>query len=655
MDEMTLMFLEESRDNIERFSENILILEKEPENIDVINELFRAAHTLKGMYATMGFDSFAELTHKMEDLMDKFRNKQEKVTSDRIDVLLKCVSIIDEMTVEYEKTGSFELDIQEYIDLLNLSSIKSDNNSKKSNENKYYFENYDKRVIEIQIHIGNIEMKSVRLLMFLNNIENYLEVAEAIPSKDDIISYSDENELDEICILRVIDEGKNENELKKIISMVGENSDKNLITDVNITIFTEDKDAVESNKEVNINTVKKEEKKKTVKKKTVVDNLGKTNQIVRIESEKLDNMMNLIAEMVTEKNRLELRGKQLQDDILTDAIDRIDRIITNIQDIIMKVRMVEMENTFKIFPREIRNICKKLEKKIDLTIEGGDTELDRTVVDQIKNPLVHIIKNSLDHGIEKPEERIKKGKNPEGKLLIKAHYEGNQVVITVSDDGKGMNAENIAEKAIQKGLVSEEKVNGMSKQEKINLICVAGFSTSEEVTELSGRGVGLDAVKSFVQGLNGSVEIESIEDEGTTIKLYVPLTLAIIQSMLIGVNEEIFAVPLHAIESIVDASEVEFKKANNKEVIVYKKKTIPVIHLSDIVKSDRFEEEEKFVVLVKKAGKLYGLMVHEVIGQQEIVIKNLGEHLKTVKEYSGATILGDGSVALILDIMNAIS
>ena len=666
MDEITLVFLEESRDNIEKISDNLLILERNTEDMNVLNELFRATHTLKGMFATMEFESFAELTHKMEDLMDRFRNNEEVVTTEKIDILLRCVNVIDEMIVEYEHTGAIvESDIQKYIDLLeNKDDVDEDEKNIANSRNEKIIIDVDEPMKEVHVEINEVEMKSVKALIFLNNIEESLNIVNMSPSKESIIS-SDGEDISNNFIITVDDNITN-NEIKEIIIESAKRSDDELIKDVNIRendiklenkVNTKEiKSSVAVDIKENINKINTDDKSDTYNKKNGKnDNNTKINQIVRIESSKIDSLMNLVAEMVTEKNRLELRSKQLNDETLIDSVDRVDRIISNIQDIIMKVRMIEMEKTFNIFPREISKICKKLNKKVNLTIEGGDTELDRTVVDQIKNPLVHIIKNSLDHGIEMPEDRLKNGKPEEGNLLIKAQYEGNQVVITVADDGKGISGEHISAKAIEKGLVTKEQVERMSDDEKVNLICMPGFSTAAEVTELSGRGVGLDAVKTFIQNLNGSLEIESVEGKGTTIKLYVPLTMAIIQSMLVNINKETFAIPLYAIESIVDSKDVEYKKANNKEVMVYKNITIPIIHLSDVVKSERKESEEEFIVFIRKAGKLYAMMVHEVIGQQEIVIKNLGEHLNSIKEYSGATILGDGSVALILDIMNCIN
>lgn len=656
MDEMTSVFLEESRDNIENISENILKLEKDSQNVEIINELFRSAHTLKGMYATMGFDKFAELTHKMEDFMDKIREREIEVTSEKIDILLACVAVLEEMTTEFEKTNNVTVDIQEYIDSLDLLFEKDIENMDTSiiKSNNTY--NNEHELILIDIEINDVEMKMVRTFMMINNIENSLEIISSTPSKDELFIEDNNSELVNKITIEVKKDNMTTEKLLQIIRKAGDDSDSSLIN--NITINNKIQELKENtDKDTKEETLKKietipntEKEDKVVKTSKTHDN--KENQIVRIESQKIDNIMNLVAEMVTEKNRLELRGKQLKDMTLEASIERIDRIIASIQDIVMKVRMVEMEHTFKIFPREIRNISKKLGKKVNLEILGGDTELDRTVVDQIKNPLVHIIKNSLDHGIETPEERIAKGKNEYGNLQIKAHYEGNQVVITVKDDGKGIDGEMIAEKAIEKNLLSRQKVEGMTLQEKVNLICMPGFSTAESVTELSGRGVGLDAVRSFVEQLNGTMEIESQKDVGTTIKLYVPLTLAIIQSMLIGIHDEVFAMPLHSIEAIVSIDDVEHKNANAKEVIVYKKNTIPVIHLSDIVKTEKDIEKEEFIILAKKAGKMYGIIVHEIIGQQEIVIKSLGEHLRNVKEYSGATILGDGSVSLILDVGN---
>lgn len=648
---MTLIFLEESKDNIAKLGENILILEKEPNNIEVINDLFRYAHTLKGMYATMGFDSFADLTHRMEDLMDLFRAKKIEVTTDRIDMLLKCVNVLEEMIDEYEVKGKVDINIDDYIKILSDSMNYNCN----IEENKIIdIDDY----MEIKFEIQNIELKGVRLLMFFNSLEKHLEIKKSAPSKEDILNSETDEELGNELIIQT-EEVLTLPEIQIIIDEALNVSDKNLIKSFEcrtIEYKKENKKSIDVEKELILNNKKDDKQEKNVvdKEEKNVDKNKSLNQIVRIDSQKIDNLMNLVAEMVTDKNRLELRGRQLNDDTLNQAIERLDRNINYIQDIIMKLRMVEMENTFRIFPREIRSISKKLGKEVNLEIKGGDTELDRAVVDQIKNPLVHIIKNSLDHGIEMPEERIKKGKTKEGNLKISARYEGNQVVVEVSDDGKGINPDKIAKKAVEKKLITEDKIVSLTPDEKVNLICLPGFSTAESVTELSGRGVGLDAVNSFIKALNGSMEITSQEDVGTTIKLYVPLTLAIIQAMIIEVNNETFAIPLHSIENILATKDIEFKKAHNSEVIIYKKRTIPAIHLEDIVQSENKTRNEEFAILIKKGKKTYGLLVDKICEQQDIVIKNLGQKLSKVKEFSGATILGDGSIALILDTTNIV-
>lgn len=641
---MTLIFLEESKDNIAKIGEKLLILEKEPKNIEILNDLFRYFHTLKGMYATMGFDEFADLTHKMEDLMDLFRSEKIEVTDNRIDILLKCVNVLEEMIEEYEIKEKVDIDIENYIELLTNSIFDS------VDENETLGNDY----IEIDLELENIELKAVRLLMFINSIEKHLDIKNMIPSKEFIAKTETDEEIGNKLIVQ-IESILTTSEIQMVIEEALRVSDKNLIKAFEfkeIKSFSKvEENLFVDNKEDNIEI--------DVIEKNNNDNTSNTNnkvlnQIVRIDSEKIDNLMNLVAEMVTDKNRLELRGRQLNDEVLNQAIERLDRNINYIQDIIMKLRMVEMENTFRIFPREIRNISKKLGKKVNLEIKGENTELDRAVVDQIKNPLVHIIKNSLDHGIELPEERIKKGKREEGKLIISARYESNQVVIEVSDDGKGIDGDEIAKKALEKNLITEDKLLSLNEEEKVNLICLPGFSTAQEITEISGRGVGLDAVNNFIKTLNGSMEIVSQKDEGTTVRLYVPLTLAIIQAMLVKVNKEIFAIPLHSIENILSSQDVVFKKVHSSEVLIYKKRTIPVIHLEDVVQSETKTRNEEFIILVKKGKKTYGLLTHKILEQQDIVIKNLGQKLSKVKEFSGATILGDGSVALILDTTNIV-
>ncbi|MGB9840670.1 chemotaxis protein CheA, partial [Thermovenabulum sp.] len=416
------------------------------------------------------------------------------------------------------------------------------------------------------------------------------------------------------------------------------NSQKSSNKDEKVSATTE-------NSSKDINKIGEEKDTKDIKKKS-----GKT---LRVDIERLDNLMNLVSELIIIKTRLEeIEGDLDKDQDKREAIEYLSRITSNLHDAVMKVRMVPIENVFNRFPRIVYDLSKELNKKVNLIIEGAETELDRTVIDEIGDPLLHIVRNAIDHGIEKPEERVKIGKPEEGNLIMKAYHDGNNVVIEINDDGAGIDCERIARKAVEKGIVDEAKALRMKETELLSLIFEPGFSTSEKITDISGRGVGLDVVKSKIESLGGNVEVYTKKGEGTKFLIRLPLTLAIIQALMIKVDEEKYAIPLNTIRETVIVSTNEIKKVYKKDVIVLRGKVIPLISLHEVLETSKkgYINEKIIVVVVKKGEKDIGLIVDDLIGEQEIVIKSLGNYLKNLKFIAGATILGDGQVALILDI-----
>lgn len=628
MDDMLALFADETTEILGELNEKLIELEKNPNSKELINDLFRYAHTLKGMAATLGFQEMAQLTHEMEDLMDKIRSGQDSVTEDKIDILLKCLELLEEMSQDYLNDGKTNVDVTEIV-----SRIKNEPTTKKedkpaniiaqTNSTKDIKEDYLNAVLNID---PAIQLPSIRVFVFLNKLKEKDIYIDSQPSIED-------------C--------KDESKFNGTITLQARGAEINLETLItNEFIFGDYTiEKVSPPKEKAEDQQDDQSQENSNKKKQ-----EKGKQSVRIQSEKLDTIINLVAELVIEKNKLELLVNTSGIEELNEPTAKIDRIINQLQGIAMNVRMVPIASTFKLFPKEIRNTSRELGKKVNLTIIGEDTELDRGVVDHIKDPLVHIIRNSLDHGLEPTEERIKKGKPEEGNMKIIARYEGNQVVIEVSDDGKGIDGDFIADKAIQKGLVTEEQVKTMSMKEKVNLICAPGFSTAEKVTKLSGRGVGLDAVKRFIEDLNGTLEIDTVVDKGTTTRLFLPLTLGIIQSMVVKVENDRFAIPLSDIETLINKNQAEIDVSNSKEILIYKEKTYPVVHLAEIVGLPVDRSKEEFAIIVKKGMKNYALMVQNIVGQNEIVIKSLGGALKELRQYSGAAILGDGYVCLVLDI-----
>lgn len=647
MDEMLDLFADETNEIIDQLNTNLMRLENDPENSEIINELFRHAHTMKGMSSAMGFASVAKLTHEMEDLMDRIRSGQEKVTPEKIDILLECTELIEQISADYINEGNSDVNITEMVSKLSgqqssdettsqaVETIdNTENTNTQNNELKSSNLNAEGDCVKVTLNMDtSIQIPSLRAFIFLNKLREQGIYVDSTPT---------------------IDECKDGTLFNGQIILICKGTEEeisNLVQKEYIFesfYFKSDSDNGQSN---NTNADNKEQSSN--KKKPAVDK--NKQQSVRIQSEKIDTIINLVAELVIEKNKLELLATQSKSEDFKEPIERLDRIISHLQEIAMNVRMVPVSNTFKLFPKEIRKTSKELNKQVDLEIIGEDTELDRSIVDHIKDPLIHIIRNSLDHGLETTEDRIKKGKKPEGSLKIIARYEGNTVIIEVSDDGKGIDGNFIAEKALQKGIIKEEDLKTLTMKEKVNLICAPGFSTAEKVTSLSGRGVGLDAVKNFIEDINGTLEIDTVVGEGTTFRLYLPLTLGIIQAMLVKSGEHRFAIPLFDIETLIDKSEAELGISNSKEILIYKGRTYPIVHLSNVLYKDSEESidnHEQFAILVKKGNKNFALMVNDIVGQQEIVIKSLGEALKNVKEYSGATILGDGYVCLILDVAN---
>lgn len=630
------MFADETSEILGQLNGQLIDLEQDPNNKELINDLFRHAHTLKGMAATLGFKEMAELTHEMEDLMDKIRSGKDSVTEEKIDILLKCLELLEEMSQDYLNEGVTNVSVDEIVaKIRNDKPVQNDANSSNTNQSntKELNDNLDlvnEEHLRVELHMDpDIQMASIRAFIFLNKLKEKNLYINSQPSIEDC---KDEEKFNGNIILQC---KGSEIEIETLIN------NEYIFGDFKIFKVLAKPKATQEDKENETSNQEKTPKKKTA---------DKSKQSVRIQSEKLDTIINLVAELVIEKNKLELLVNTSGSEEFKEPTAKIDRIINQLQGIVMNVRMIPIASTFKLFPKEIRNTSKALGKKVNLTILGEETELDRGIVDHIKDPLVHIIRNSLDHGLESTEERLAKGKPEEGKMKIVARYEGNQVVIEVSDDGKGIDGNFIAEKAIQKGLITAEQAKNLSMKEKVNLICSPGFSTAEKVTNLSGRGVGLDAVKKFIEDLNGTLEIDTQVGVGTTTRLFLPLTLGIIQSMVVQVGTEKFAIPLSDIETLINKNQAEFGISNSNEILIYKEKTYPIVHLSDVVGVEIDKNDEEFAIIVKKGSKNYALMVQGIVGQTEIVIKNLGGALKDVKQYSGAAILGDGYVCLILDV-----
>lgn len=473
--------------------------------------------------------------------------------------------------------------------------------------------------------------------MVFNSLEKLGEVVKSVPPVQDI-----EDEKFEKDFIVVLITDKTQNEIAKVLNQISEVE----VKEIGSLGLINGSTPQETNSVQEISFLSKtEDTKKGIN--------NKISQTVRVDISKLDKLMNLVGELVINKTRLEQIFRTNDLSALNETAEQIDRISADLQTVVMDVRMVPIEQVFNRFPRMVRDLAKELGKEINLIMEGKETELDRTVIDEIADPLVHLIRNSIDHGIESLEERRKKGKPAQGTLRLSAKQEGNSIIILVEDDGQGINLEKVKSKALEKGIITTNQLEQMDENSIVDLIFSPGFSTASQITDISGRGVGLDVVRSKIQSLKGNVAVESKEGQGSKFTIKLPLTLAIIQALMVKVGPEIYAIPLANINETTSINLNDIKKVQDQEVMVLRNHVLPLVRLAKVLEvpnMDNYESEELFVVVVRKNNKFIGLIVNELIGQQEIVISSLGKFLNGVPGIAGAAILGDGTVSLILDI-----
>lgn len=649
------MFLEESMDNLQTLNESLLELEKNPNDVDKINEIFRVAHTIKGMAATMGFNDIAELTHKMEDVLSKFRDGQLNVTQEVITVLFDCLDTLERMVSNIEDGTDSNIDIDAIIKSLhNISKVKDvaenkevetlvtlekDNCSMELNDYDVSIikqaQEKDFNAIELSITLSeNTLLKSARAFLIVKDLEEIGEIIKSKPSTEDIENEDFELQLDFVLITT-----SSEDEVKKLV----ENISEVRMVKAKLIEFKKIEESAVKPQEVKLDPKDvSQEKKKNIKK----EGRKKSHQSVRVDLERIDKLMNMVSELVIYRTRLEQIVVDHKSSDLTETLEQVGRTTTDLQDLVMKIRMLPLDTVFNRFPRMIRDISVELNKEINFVIEGAETELDRTVIDEIGEPLIHLLRNAADHGIETKEERIAKGKPAVGTIKLVAYQEGTKALIKVIDDGAGINVEKVKAKAERVGINTE----GLSDDDIKNLIFAQGFSTNEVVTDISGRGVGMDVVRAKVSALGGTVDLISEEGKGSTFVIRLPLTLQIIQALLVTVGDETLAISLGFIDRVIDYKKDNIKKSNGKEVIIYRDNVIPLVRLNERLSIESVDTEKKFVIIVKVGEKTIGLLVDSLMGQQEIVIKPLGKTLSSLKEYIGATILGNGLVTLILDV-----
>ena len=679
------IFLDESNEHLQTLSDQLIILEKEPDNSDTINEIFRAAHSLKGMAGTMGYKRMQNLTHDMENVFSEVRNGNMEVNSNLVDVLFQCLDALETYVDNIRETQDEGTDDNEPIIKALNAFIASEGKGNAAPAAKKeeapaatasaapaddkdmpladFEKNAVNEALKKNLHVYKIKvsvdenciLKAARAFLVFKNLEGHGDIIKSEPSVQDI----EDEKFDFDFSIIVVTEEKYDN----IIALIKNVSEIKDAAGQEITQpFPEEQteEAKEEKKETSAvsQTAKPAAAKPAAKKPTSTGKTsGSVSHTVRVDIEKLDVLMNLVSELIIAKNGLVSASHVEGDEAaalnqsFTEQIEYLERVTTNLHESVMKVRMMPIESVFSRFPRMIRDLNKKLGKKMELYMSGEDTELDRTVIDEIGDPIMHLLRNSADHGLESAEIRKERGKSEVGSIFLDAFQEGNNVVIEVRDDGNGIDTEKVKAKAVEKGTITQEQADVMTDKEAIDLLFRPSFSTAEKVTDVSGRGVGLDVVKSKLEALGGDVEVKTKYGEGSTFSIRLPLTLAIIQALMVKLGDEKYAISLGSIETIEDIPVSDIKYVHAKEVIHLRGNVIPLIRLRDLldVPGEPEESENITVVVVRKGDKQAGLVVDSLIGQMEIVIKSLGKYIRINKMISGATILGDGSVALIID------
>ena len=679
------IFLDESNEHLQTLSDQLIILEKEPDNSDTINEIFRAAHSLKGMAGTMGYKRMQNLTHDMENVFSEVRNGNMEVNSNLVDVLFQCLDALETYVDNIRETQDEGTDDNEPIIKALNAFIASEGKGNAAPAAKKeeapaatasaapaddkdmpladFEKNAVNEALKKNLHVYKIKvsvdenciLKAARAFLVFKNLEGHGDIIKSEPSVQDI----EDEKFDFDFSIIVVTEEKYDN----IIALIKNVSEIKDVAGQEITQpFPEEQteEAKEEKKETSAvsQTAKPAAAKPAAKKPASTGKTsGSVSHTVRVDIEKLDVLMNLVSELIIAKNGLVSASHVEGDEAaalnqsFTEQIEYLERVTTNLHESVMKVRMMPIESVFSRFPRMIRDLNKKLGKKMELYMSGEDTELDRTVIDEIGDPIMHLLRNSADHGLESAEIRKERGKSEVGSIFLDAFQEGNNVVIEVRDDGNGIDTEKVKAKAVEKGTITQEQADVMTDKEAIDLLFRPSFSTAEKVTDVSGRGVGLDVVKSKIEALGGDVEVKTKYGEGSTFSIRLPLTLAIIQALMVKLGDEKYAISLGSIETIEDIPVSDIKYVHAKEVIHLRGNVIPLIRLRDLldVPGEPEESENITVVVVRKGDKQAGLVVDSLIGQMEIVIKSLGKYIRINKMISGATILGDGSVALIID------
>ncbi len=665
--EMIDAFLEEVEEQLEVLEQSILELEQNGETPEVIQKIFRVAHTLKGSSSAMGFEEMKILTHEMENVLDEIRNHRLKATKTVINALFQCLDQLRMLKQDFvSDRNNIKTDISSTVNKLKeiLSGgynqnqyIKQDKgvqNTEQDNKTIEFELDFDQRYqliqalkSELNILVCKVKisddslMKTARAYLILNYFN---QMGNVITTEPNVIEPSDDIQISDVYYLLIT-----KLDAKTIKAKI-----LNELVDIdNVDIYPYDIKLSEQQAFA-------EHREEQINRNKISVNTYAQKRTIRVDVERVEKLVDLVGELVIEQTRIYKVGNELHSCYISDGMvdellmisNHVSRVISELQEGVMKMRMLPIQQLFNRFPRIVRDLAEALGKEVELVIEGEETELDKTIIEDIADPLIHLIRNAIDHGIEPSEERISIGKPPKGKLIISAFYQENHVVLIVQDDGRGIDVQKVKECAIKKGIITEKEADTLTEQEIINLIFHTGFSTSQEVNEISGRGVGMDIVRNHIEKLNGIIEVETKHGEGTKFTIKLPLTLAILPGLLVRISDEVYALPMSNVVEIVRKPENEIGFIKGQAITLIREKVLPLIWLHDYFNIQRIKMHHKniFIVVLGVAEKRFGLVVDELIGTQEIVVKPLGSYIGKVETFSGATILGDGSVACILDV-----
>jgi two-component system chemotaxis sensor kinase CheA len=676
------VFIDESREHLQAMNEDLLELESRPDDIGIVHRIFRSAHTLKGMSATMGFEDLAHLTHQMENVLDLVRSGSAEMNPSIVDCLFTSLDALESMVEDIVQGGTGKLDVNPIVQTLQsvlsgeaLQQMETAAGSAVAEQTQNEtargeLDDFQYSVLVQSLRSGSgvyrilvslredCVLKAARAYMVISGLEQHGEIIQSIPPVDEI----EQEKFDRSFVLYLVssENGANLEQLVRNVSEIGdtvlESLDEQTLKAYRAggqpqlkTVAAQSAETTQAPAAAGQSPAREPAQSAAKRKSAAVPAAGRT---IRVDIGRLDTLMNLFSELLIDRVRLEQLADEIRSNELTETVEHMARVSSDLQNMVMKLRMVPVDTVFNRFPRMVRDIAKTLGKKVELVISGADTEMDRTVVDEIGDPLVHMLRNSCDHGLELPEERAAAGKPETGTIQLRAFHSGNHVFIEVEDDGRGINREKVLATALSKGIVASEKAERMTESEIDQLLFASGFSTADKISDLSGRGVGLDVVKTKIVSLGGNVEVTSRPGIGTKFTIQLPLTLSIIAAMLIRIGGEKFAVPLASIVETASVGQEKIRQVHGNPMIDYRSGVIPLLFLGDLFEVPGYspaEREELDVIVIQKGEKLAAVAVDEFIGQQEIVLKPIGSYLGGLFAISGATILGDGQVALIVD------